>query len=64
VDGNPASTAMLTPGFLGAPVPVGHHHAVCRYEPGNTKTLLAFAGLGLTLLMVGIEYGKGLRRQA
>ncbi|HKA01507.1 MAG TPA: hypothetical protein VKE70_33575, partial [Candidatus Solibacter sp.] len=40
VDGQPAHTAMLTPGILGTPVAAGKHHIVCRYDPGNMKWVL------------------------
>ena len=59
MDGQPAKTAMLSPGFLGAQVVAGRHHVVCRYVPGNSKVVLAFAGLGLVLLMAGFEHGRG-----
>jgi hypothetical protein len=59
VDGQPGKTAMLSPGFVGAQVTAGRHHVVCRYVPGSSKVVLAFAGLGIVLLMTGFEYGRG-----
>jgi hypothetical protein len=50
VDGHPVNTAMLTPGFLGVPVPAGRHDVVCQYAPGSTKVWIAFAGLALVLV--------------
>jgi hypothetical protein len=52
IDGRPQPTMMLTPGFLGVNVPAGTHHILCRYEPGNTKLVMAGAGFGLTLLLI------------
>jgi hypothetical protein len=60
VDGHPVKTAMLTPGFLGAPVTTGKHEIVCRYETGNAKVLMALGGLALVLLLAVVEW----RRQA
>lgn len=59
VDGVPVRTAMFTPGFTAAPVDVGRHHVVCRYEPGNGKWFDALGGLLLVLAMCVIEYRLG-----
>jgi hypothetical protein len=59
VDGVPARTAMFTPGFTAAPVGVGRHHVVCRYEPGKGKWFGAAGGLLLVLAMVAMEYRRG-----
>jgi hypothetical protein len=64
VDGQPLKTAMLSPGFLGAQVTAGRHHVFCRYEPGNAKWVLLFAGWGLTLVMFGVEHRGRLRRRS
>jgi len=58
MDGKPANTAMMSPGFAGAQVAAGRHHVVARYVPGNGKVMLALAGWGLVLLMAGFEYGR------
>jgi hypothetical protein len=63
VDGQPAKTAMLSPGFLGVQVSAGRHHVLCRYEPGNAKWILLFAGWGLTPVMLGVEYRRSLKRR-
>ncbi|MCU1238843.1 MAG: hypothetical protein JWP63_6810, partial [Candidatus Solibacter sp.] len=55
VDGQPVKTAMLTPGFLGVPVASGNHTVICRYEPGNTKVLLAIVGVLLVVTLGGVE---------
>jgi len=61
VDGKPVTTAMLSPGFVGVPIGPGHHQVVLRYEPGNWKGALAFAGvLGVGLLLLGEWRGFGL----
>jgi len=45
VDGKPRSTAILSPGFIGVPVPSGPHNLLMSYEPGFGKLWLALAGL-------------------
>jgi len=55
LDGHSQPAMMLTPGFLGVSVPAGTHHILCRYEPGNTKLVMAGAGFGLTLLLIVAE---------
>ena len=45
LDGQPRETAMLSPGFVGIPVPAGRHTVVFRYAPGNWKLWMALAGL-------------------
>jgi hypothetical protein len=42
---------MLTPGFVGVPVPAGRHSLLFRYEPGNWKLWMALAGALAVLLM-------------
>jgi uncharacterized membrane protein YfhO len=51
VDGQPRETALLTPGFVGVPVPAGRHSLLFRYEPGNWKLWMALAGALAVLLM-------------
>jgi len=55
LDGQPQKTAMLTPGFVGAAVPAGKHHLLCRYEPGNAKLWMAVACVVLTALLLASE---------
>jgi hypothetical protein len=58
VDGKPVKTVMLSPGFTGVPVTPGRHRALCPYEPGNWKLLVAFAGLfGVLMLGVAERFG-------
>jgi hypothetical protein len=45
VDGRPVATAMLSPGFIGVPVPAGQHAVELRYEGSIWKLWLALAGL-------------------
>ena len=52
IDGAPASTVMLSPGFLGASVTAGRHRIVCRYESGGLKVGLAILGLAMLLVTV------------
>ncbi len=56
VDGQSVPTSMLTPGFLGAPIPAGRHHILCRYEPGNAKILMALSGLAICLFLATLEW--------
>jgi hypothetical protein len=51
VDGQPVKTFMVTPGFLAAQVPVGHHHVKASYEPGSARTWVALAGF---LIVAGL----------
>jgi hypothetical protein len=64
LDGQAVRTAMLSPGFVGAQVTAGRHHVESRYEPGKGKTVLAFAGFAIALLMLGVEYRRARRKQA
>ena len=45
VDGRPASTAMLSPGFIGVPVSPGRHRVELRYDGSAWKLWLALAGV-------------------
>jgi uncharacterized membrane protein YfhO len=51
LDGPPRETVMLSPGFVGVPVPAGRHTLVFRYDPGNWKLWMALAGVFAVLLM-------------
>jgi len=50
LDGQPRETAMLSPGFVGIPVPPGRHALVFRYEPGYRKLWMALAGVFAVVL--------------
>jgi hypothetical protein len=55
VDGKRVKTAMVTPGFVAAPVTAGSHHVRANYEPGSTRNWIAIAGFGIVagLLLAG-----------
>ncbi len=55
IDGNPVETVMLSPGFIGVPLPAGRHTLIFRYEPERWKTTLAFAGLSGIFMMIFFE---------
>jgi hypothetical protein len=55
IDGKPAKTAILSPGFIGVSVPVGRHEILMRYLPQNHKGLWGFAGLFGFLLLLAAE---------
>jgi hypothetical protein len=55
VDGAPAPTAMLSPGFVGVPVSAGAHRIVMRYQPGNEKLWTALGGVLLLFLLAALE---------
>jgi len=55
LDGQPRETAMLTPGFVGVPVPAGRHTLLFRYVPGSWKLWTALGGL---LAVVGMAIGE------
>jgi hypothetical protein len=50
VDGAPRPVVMLSPGFVGVPLPAGPHRLELRYEPGRGKSVLLL--LALPLLFV------------
>ena len=56
VDGQPAETVMLSPGFVGVAVSAGHHQVACRYEPGNSKIFLAIGGFLGAALLCGVGF--------
>ena len=60
LDGQPRETAMLTPGFVGVPVPAGRHTLLFRYQPGNWKLWTALAGV-LAVLLMAIAERRGPR---
>jgi len=55
LDGVPAPTAMLSPGFVGVIVSAGHHRITMRYEPGNGKLATAVVGMLLLVLLAVAE---------
>jgi hypothetical protein len=55
VDGAPAATAMLSPGFVGVSVRAGHHRIVMRYDAGNGKLWASLGGVLLLLLLAVAE---------
>ena len=62
IDGAPAATAMLSPGFIGVPVTPGAHRLVLRYVAEWWKLPLAFAGCVLCGLLLVVERRGGLAR--
>ena len=61
IDGKTEKTVMLSPGFVGVPVPTGSHEIVLKYEPGWHKVLWGFAGLlGVLLLWAGEKAARKL----
>ena len=63
LDGRPAATVMLSPGFLGVAVGAGRHHLEMRYEPEGWKAALAIAGV-LLVLLIGVAEARGGRAAA
>jgi len=55
LDGKPVTTEMLSPGFIGVPVPAGHHALTLRYQPGAWKLWLALAGV---LAAIGLAFAE------
>jgi hypothetical protein len=55
VDGQPVSTVMLSPGFVGVPVTVGRHQVSLRYQPGKWQPILAAGGILVALLLIAVE---------
>jgi hypothetical protein len=55
LDGQPAATFMLSPGFIGVPVGAGTHRLEFRYQPDGWRVPLAAAGLLIGLLLVAAE---------
>ncbi|HLX44843.1 MAG TPA: glycosyltransferase family 39 protein [Bryobacteraceae bacterium] len=55
VDGASVKTVMLSPGFVGVPLPAGRHKVECRYQPEQWKTLIAIGGFLLVGLMIAGE---------
>ncbi len=46
---------MLTPGFVGVPVPAGRHSLLFRYEPGYWKLWMALGG---ALAVLGMAFAE------
>lgn len=61
LDGQARDTAMLSPGFVGVPVPAGRHLLQVRYEPGTWKLWMALAGLLGVLVMAWVDRPNALR---
>jgi hypothetical protein len=61
VDGRLTETAMVSPGFVGVPVPAGHHALLVRYEPGTWKLWMALGGILAVLLMALTGAGASAR---
>jgi hypothetical protein len=59
LDGVPQQTVMLSPGFIGVPVPRGRHTVELRYEAGLARPLLLGLALPLFIAAFVIER-KGL----
>ncbi|HSP98294.1 MAG TPA: YfhO family protein [Candidatus Dormibacteraeota bacterium] len=55
IDGQPAVTMLLTPGFTGVEVPAGRHLVRFEYRAGWLKTLLLFTGL---LVALGLDWPR------
>jgi hypothetical protein len=55
LDGRPAPTVMLSPGFPGVAVPAGDHRIRFRYQPEPWRAAAAFAGIVLVILMAVAE---------
>ena len=55
VDGQPAATFMLSPGFIGVPVAPGTHRVELRYQPDGWRLMLACAGLMAGLFLIAAE---------
>lgn len=61
LDGRAAPTYMLSPGFIGVPVPAGTHNIEFRYVPDNWRVPLALAGFLIAGLLVAAEQTGKLR---
>jgi hypothetical protein len=61
VDGRPVKTAMVTPGFLAAPVTPGTHHIRAQYQPGMARTWMALAGLVIVAALLIFDSRRGAR---
>jgi uncharacterized membrane protein len=63
LDGRPAPTVMLSPGFAGVAIGAGHHRLEMRYQPESWKTTLGIAGL-LLVVLLGVAEARGLAARA
>jgi hypothetical protein len=59
LDGKPAATAMLSPGFIGIPMEPGAHHLMLRYEGAWWRLWMAAAG-ALLVVLAGVWERRGL----
>jgi Gpi18-like mannosyltransferase len=64
VDGEPASTVMMSPSLLGVDVPAGEHDIVFRYEPYPDYTLLLSIGVVVVLAAAIVPRVLAARRRA
>ena len=55
INGEPAETMMLTPGFLGVALAPGGYEVECRYRPEGWRTLLLWFAMPLVGLAVWTE---------
>ncbi|NNE43386.1 MAG: hypothetical protein HKN12_04200, partial [Gemmatimonadetes bacterium] len=55
VDGAPVEPVQLFPSYLGVPVGPGEHRVEFRWAPGNSKTWLALAGIGILTAFAAIS---------
>ena len=60
VDGQPARTVMLSPGFVGVPVAMGKHRVSLRYQPEIWQPILAVGGIFAGLLLIAVEQRRNL----
>jgi hypothetical protein len=58
LDGQPVSTHMLAPSFVGLAVAPGRHRAELNYEPGNLRAWLRAVGLGGLALAALAEWRR------
>lgn len=55
VDGAPAATFMLSPGFIGVPVTAGAHRVEFHYRPDAWRLWLAVCGLLIAIVLAAME---------
>ncbi len=55
IDGKPKKTIMISPGFVGVPLPPGPHKIRLQYQPESWKTALALIGLCAVALLLVLE---------
>lgn len=62
VDGKPRDTVMLSPGFIGVPVPAGRHVVEIQYRSGVARSFLLFLAFPLFIGSFAMERRGVLRR--